>query len=493
MKKQNDRMFKNQYFWATLCALITFGFAYAMMYPGHGWGGDFSQYIAQTKALLTGTVQEWYEKNGYIIEHSFDGLGADVYPWGFPLLLVPVYLIFGESIVAFKIFEIVLLSISTFVLVLYFKNKMPLPYAVIMAFMIGLNPAYLKHTDAVLSDIPCMLFSIMAVWFTQMHLVSKNKHLRNGILCGVFVFLATYIRTMALCLLLALVVIDSVLGLYWLFWKKRGKDPGKMEEYYQMKWYWHIVPYGVYGLLHVLMNSVLIKSGGTYWNYFDFSFERIQIMYELYLPCLQDVLGSFSCVLSILILIGVIYSFKKELYLMVYVSGMIVMLLVYPHYQGERFFFSVFPFLYLFAYMGAAAICVHIKDRLIQGIFIGIAISMVVLYGKECTDEIIPFRKSIEKPIEAYSQDAEAVYAYINMYVTDDSVVYFFKPRVLYLMTNVYSYSKGDNIDALQQADYVLISRHDDLINCKNYLAENTEYVVDYSNATFILYRALNK
>ena len=41
-----------------LCMTINLGIALYMVYPGHNWGGDFSQYITQTQALLNGDIDE---------------------------------------------------------------------------------------------------------------------------------------------------------------------------------------------------------------------------------------------------------------------------------------------------------------------------------------------------------------------------------------------------------------------------------------------------
>ena len=61
--------------------------------PGHDWGGDFSEYIAQAKSI----------SEGYDFPGKFVGTyGSFIYPWGFPLLLSPIYSLFGLNIFASK-------------------------------------------------------------------------------------------------------------------------------------------------------------------------------------------------------------------------------------------------------------------------------------------------------------------------------------------------------------------------------------------------------
>ncbi len=46
-----------------LLFLITLAAGLLMIYPGKSWGGDYSQYYAQARALVTGTIPEWFRKN----------------------------------------------------------------------------------------------------------------------------------------------------------------------------------------------------------------------------------------------------------------------------------------------------------------------------------------------------------------------------------------------------------------------------------------------
>lgn len=52
------------------CAAVSFFLCIGVIYSGKSWGGDFSQYFAQARAIATGTIPEWYEKNIFIIDHS---------------------------------------------------------------------------------------------------------------------------------------------------------------------------------------------------------------------------------------------------------------------------------------------------------------------------------------------------------------------------------------------------------------------------------------
>ncbi|HEY8092323.1 MAG TPA: hypothetical protein VID93_01020, partial [Acidimicrobiales bacterium] len=80
-----------------------------LLRPGHDWGDDFALYIHQAKALAQGNVHALYEQNRFTVEQSaWHTFSPYTYGWGFPLLLAPLYALFGISFTAFKNLEIVL-------------------------------------------------------------------------------------------------------------------------------------------------------------------------------------------------------------------------------------------------------------------------------------------------------------------------------------------------------------------------------------------------
>lgn len=87
---------------------------------------------------------------------------------------------------------------------------------------------------------------------------------------------------------------------------------------------------------------------------------------------------------------------------------------------------------------------------------------------------------------QADSEMAEAFYAYVNDNISDDEVIYFFKPRVLYLYTNVYSYNWYNEIDHMDMADYIAVCVEDGYDRVHAYAKENGTLV--YENEMFCLY-----
>ena len=64
---------------------------------GHEWGDDFAWYIVQAKSILDGTTDEIMEQSAFTNGQSTTHLGPLAYPWGYPLILAPVYAVKGIS------------------------------------------------------------------------------------------------------------------------------------------------------------------------------------------------------------------------------------------------------------------------------------------------------------------------------------------------------------------------------------------------------------
>lgn len=473
-----------------LCMVISLGVALYMMYPGHNWGGDFSQYIAQTRALVNGDIDKWYQKNDFIIENSSDGLGSLIYPWGLSLILTPFYMVFGENIFVFKLVIIAFLSGSVLVSYTFFRRKLPYIPSVLLTLLMALNPTLLASTDCVQSDIPCMFFSLVSMMCIDLHLKSERHHLRNGLLSGLLIFITVQIRTMSLVLLLSLFCVDFLLIVYWLIFLKKGKDSWKLKEYYHLRWYYHIIPYFTYWICSEIFDLLLPKAGETYWDYFSVSIQNIKNMLVNYTFGFREMYGVLFWFFLLLAVVGMVYAFKEEMYSVIYVMGTMAMLLVYHYYQRSRFLFSVYPILLMFSFYGIKFLCSVFPKRIIYALTMIGVVFTIGMYIRQLTKDEIAVRIKINEPIDAYSYDALNVYEYINQNIDDDSVIYFFKPRVLYLNTNVYCYTGDNDASTIDLADYVLFWCNDFQDNIKDVVVNNENFELIFQNNQFTLYKS---
>ena len=92
---------------------------------------------------------------------------------------------------------------------------------------------------------------------------------------------------------------------------------------------------------------------------------------------------------------------------------------------------------------------------------------------------------------QAYTKEALETYDFINKNISDDKVIYFFKPRVLYLNTNNYTYFKvADEEKSLSKADFVLFTEGDYFPQLKELVKNNPQkYHKLFGNEKFELYQ----
>jgi hypothetical protein len=120
MKEKNE----NKYFWelAIIIGLFIITASLILNYD-HKWGGDFSAYIMQADALLNHSVQQYLKENSFIVFNSNVVVGPSAYPWGYPLVLLPVYSLFGLNPILLKLPNILFFALFLLFLDLYLKDK----------------------------------------------------------------------------------------------------------------------------------------------------------------------------------------------------------------------------------------------------------------------------------------------------------------------------------------------------------------------------------
>ena len=77
-----------------LIVLVSGAISFFMLTRGQSWLDDFASYVMQAKSILNGSMVESVRRNGFTVSQSSYPPGPVAYPWGFPLLLTPVYAVF---------------------------------------------------------------------------------------------------------------------------------------------------------------------------------------------------------------------------------------------------------------------------------------------------------------------------------------------------------------------------------------------------------------
>ncbi len=473
----------------------------------HNWGGDFSQYIAQARAIVEGNLTEWYERNCFIIDHSAGAIGADSYPWITPILFAPIYAIWGLNYIPYQYFLSFCFAVSVAVLYLFLiRRNVRIVPALLICTAVIFNINFLTYTKNILSEIPCFMFTVISWIIIDMYLEKRSA--KGAVLVGLCSFLAFSTRTTALALMAALGLGDLI----FLFKQIKCKKMS-LRSFAAL-----CLPYGIFLFLVILISAVFPKSGTTYLEYFSLSIENIRVNIEYYyettitlftqnieiaaeLPAqvkvVTGLIPTYFPILLIPILVVAVVGGVKRIrnadFIPFYMLSMSLMLHFYIYRAGTRFVIYLMPAILLCAYYGFEQETVGKSPKwksILQKIFVCdfyIVTSCSIVIG--ITMISCGFTKSPPEVISANSADALAVYDYINENLTEEDTVIFFKPRVLSLYTCVNSYTNSmDEPETIEGADYILDYAGDGRYD--EYIQDNwNSLVVVYNNPRFSLFR----
>ena len=509
-----------------VAGLLVFVFAMLLASYGiantHSWGDDFSQYIAQARALVEGNVNEWYARNSFTIEHSVSGLGSNAYPWMTSILIAPIYAIWGLNYIPYQIFLSFCFAIAVTVLyVIMVRRRFKFAVALLICCMIIANPNYLVLTKNVISDIPGFMFTVISWLLIDMYLESRS--LKHAIFTGIFIFAAYAARTMALALPAAMGIIDLVCFIRLIKNKQLSKRRFAVI----------CTPYAVFTVLFVLLSCLLPKGGSSYWTYFSLDIDRIirnadyyrKLMFIMFTqhfevaPTLTSFFRTYdSLIVSvfavlmipviILCLQGMIRRIRDLDHLPLFFIATFLMLLIYGYQQGTRFIISLFPIVLICVYYGITNAGAHLKEKqkdkdkseskslkfsfrdlmlYITAFCCGLVCILSILMGIVLIS--IGVAKSERQVLSVNQPLALEAYSYINAHLDKDDVVIFMRPRALCLYTDVYSFSNKAALEETDiKADYIL--RYSGDGSYDKYINEHKDDLIEqFNNERFTLYK----
>lgn len=478
------------------------------------WSGDFSQYLSQARAIAEGNVNEWFAKHSYTIDHSASGLGAHSYPWLTSILIVPIYMIWGLNFIPYQIFMAFCLAVTvTALYILLLRRNIRFGAALLICGAVIINIHYAGLTKSIISDIPCLMFTVIAWALIDRYLEKRN--VKYAILVGVLAFAAFSTRTMALALLAALGIVDLIKFITEIKNKRMT-----IKAFAVM-----CVPYVVFLALAAFLSIVLPTGGSTYLDYFSVTSGQLisnityyaNMLFSMFTQNIQNVsflpkvlkehkmiipvcIGVLMIPFIAAVFIGMVRRIRKSDHLPLYLIVMLLMLFVYDYQQGTRFIISLFPAVLILAYYGMTGEGeqkaekksgkeVTFRDNLGKIARVGFAavLLLCMLFGAVRIANGAIASAPLEESVN--SQYALEMYDYINNNLSKDDVVIFYRPRILRLYTDVYSYTNNTDLpETIGDADYILNysgdSRYFDYINANRDSLEQ-----QFGNRLFRLYK----
>jgi hypothetical protein len=433
------------------------------------WGGDFAMYINEAA-----NIASFHQVNetSYVYNEQAPMLGPSYYPVGFPLLLSPVYFLFGNNISAFILYISFLLVLSAVVLQLFFQNFFSKTVSFILVLVIIYNPWTLNFKNEILADIPFMLFFVL----TLVLYFKKAPVWLTGMAMGFTILIKTagYVLPAAF----------FVYYFYLFFSARKPEKPAKSTLLYP----------AVFSIAMVFIVNKLIfrlpPVTETYFNNFEIKnlFHNFLLNIALYIQIFQSfffrnlhdwqfvVLITQSAMLTFL-LIGLLNAKKNLTLFLVFVY--LVLLLVYPYKSsGFRFLFPLLPLLLVFSVEGFKSIKWNFKTKT----HIVIIFASVFLLGQYIPG-IVNLAKNNPGILPGPQENSSLqMFGFIKQHIENKKVILFSKPRVLALYTGRKSvcnnFSDDDKkIDLLirnKHINYILINKDLDNPAINNYIEKNT-------------------
>ena len=286
----------------------------------------------------------------------------------------------------------------------------------------------------------------------------KPRNTLNATLLGAVIALAFFIRTNGVLLLASFLVVEFLkisdkqtrrestmkaiqyagvvcasFGVIWILYSLIF--PGGSESYFEQ--------------LKGLTIKTALRSINAYFQLFSSFFGTSIIWRYLYY------------VLFILFLVGAWIRRRDEAILIVFFLLWMLLLIIWPIWQGPRFIFPLFPIFIYFTFQGMRAVISKLPATYYQPgewIFYGFWLSVLGIFlFNSSMDAYINLKnnRSINGPFDIYSME---VYNFIKEETPADSVIIFFKPRALRLMTDRDTLMSTE-CERMPLGNYIVLSR----------------------------------
>jgi hypothetical protein len=449
---------------ASILALILLASALlgsSMLTRGHFWGDDFAAYIGQAQSILRGEMDSFVVRNDFTVTQSSRAeghqMGPAAYPWGFPLMLAPVYALIGLSPLALKLPGVIMYL--GFLLSFFFLTRRRFtPIESLLAVsLFAFNPGLLLFLDNIISDIPFLCLSTLAIFLADKysHETNSKRRLALTALTGAAIFAAFFVRTQGLILLGSVLLFQGIRFL------------GRREARRQI-----VIDSVVMTLVFAALWSIskLIFPGGqsSYLAlYEDFRMSTLtgnlvsysRLFSEFFAPLPGQ--AFFFGVFVILFFIGLIVRFKEDLLFVLYAFLYLLVVWTWPDWQGYRFLFPVLPFFIYFAIQGIRATIARAatdQNNLLQKgayAYISLIIAFFAFYAGWNGLANLRAGREINGPFDPFSIET---YSFIKDNTPSDSVIIFFKPRAMRLMADRDALAITE-CERIPEGDYLALSK----------------------------------
>jgi len=406
---------------AVLAAVvIAAGVAYAStLRAGQDWGGDFAMYIMHARNIASGVP---YGRTGYIVNPALASLGPETYPPVYPLLLAPIYRLFGLDFTAMKLEIVFLFVLFLVVLCAAFGRDRPTGITAGLVALVAANPIFWEFKDHVMSDIPFLLFAYAALATIDSKDGSETvarRGIPRGMAAGLLTYLAFGARQVGLIIVPCLFLLDLI--------RRRRVSP---------------LTFGVM-LVFVPLAAVqmsLMHTDAAYASQISFAPATVienLVMHLRYLSLVFDngyaqtprliLFLIFTCLAAI----GYATRLRERLSVWEIFAPMYLLALLVWTGRAQRYLLPLIPLLLLYALEGLRRLLAGRPPVLRRAVVALVATVFIGTYAaRYSTMDLTEFSDGIA------SHETRELFDFISSSTDPDAVFVFRKPRVLTLFTD---------------------------------------------------------
>jgi hypothetical protein len=428
-------------------------------------GGDNAVYIILGEAIAKGTGF----KNIYLP----DDPPHTQYPFGFPLLLSILILIFGTNIIIFKFFILFMGVLSLYFFYKISQHLFKDNVRFLMPFFISI-PIFIIYNHWVLSEIPFLCFSLGSLFFLLKARTNKKIFYYLSFVFGIYSF---FIRTAGISMILAL-------ALYLLI-----KKEYKYLLTFLILFFIIFVPWEI--------RNLKLSEGGGYIdqllaknpyqmelgriNFFDlisriwenFILYSFTILPQTLLPIIKQniLLNIFGLFFTLLTIVGFVKRIKFISIFELYLLFSLIVLLGWPKvWSSERFLLPVLPIFILYIFSGLLWLKEKIKLKNFILVFIIFSVFLntleIIYQAKTAIRNNILYLKGDK--YAGYSLDWRRYFEIIEWIkdnIPADKVIMARKPEFVYLLSRHKSFcypftTNTQKIEeAIKRCDYIILDR----------------------------------
>lgn len=451
-------------------------------FSGHDWGDDFALYMRQARALAMGNIGEVISDNRFAVDNSgWNTFSPYTYPWGWPLLIAPLYSLFGLNYEVVKVVEVVALCVFLWTFFTMTRRRAGSLAATLVTLLIGLSPLYIGGTDTVLSDIPYLGFAGLSLWWMDrcrgrglLGDVSRNQLVILGLLLAY-----TYnVRREGITLLFTLAALHLALlaGL--------AVHARSVRVLRKVDWKKVAVPYLSFGLavfaFHLLLPTVLLPRapGAGFENissraifYEDILAQQIGLQQpgspmELFGSefIAQRALVYLVVLAGIGLILRLWYRLQEDISLAAFLICSALLMLISPYQEG-RYLYTITPFLFYFAYQALPTMATFVTQgsRLVVrvcSIAPALAVfGLVTLNARDtaqATDYHLEYHYIVHGP---ESPDAQQMFTAVQGLTRAEDVILFFRARAMTLYTDRRSIMGANLEQLLPRSDWYVMAK----------------------------------